>query len=540
MDPTSPNKLPSKAAPSFDSDNIQIINHPISPNPRILSLNYVTIKLNIYYLEGKDSMKKILRGLAFTLTACTLSLVIGSTAEASAKDIRQACQYNSTEKANPDFKTLNCLLTETALAYNVPPEIVKAIAEGESRDWRHFNDKGEAIVTDDNGIGIMQITNQSKYDDQRLKDDIVYNIQAGVEILDSMFKRTDLPSINNKDRDVLENWYFAIMAYNGTKPVNSPIVQATGERNHNAYQEKIIDLIERFGLIKLVDLPFTKEDFLYDSTSSDNIRFVTKDYQFNLPLTKSKHFFKNGQSVTATTAVNIRSDATTDSASKGRTNVGEILTITGPFQYDTKKNHFVWYPVKRSDGSTGFVASSYLKYRFKDIPMKHYAEDEIDYLVDRGILKGIGNDRFGIGQGLTRWQAVVLLTRANHVSLEDRPDPGFADVPRNHPYYKEIAAAVDTNLFNGVSDTEFKPDKTLTRAEMAVVLQRLYEFPAASIQPPFTDVKADWYKEAVARLYSSGITDGVTNTTFGPQATVTREQFAVFLVRAMDESYRLN
>lgn len=485
-------------------------------------------------------MKKLLKVLTISLlTACTWSVVLCSETKAATQDIRNTCQYNSSQKVNPDFKTMNCLLTETALAYDVPPEIVKAIAEGESGNWRHFNDKGEAIVTSDNGIGIMQITNQSQYDEHRLKDDIAYNIQAGVETLDKMFKRTDLPSINNKERDVLENWYFAIMAYNGTKPVNSPIVQATGQPNPNAYQEKIINIIEKFGLIKLADLPFTKADFRYDSNSTNNIEFVTKNYYFNLPFTKSKHFLESGQKVTATTAVNVRTSPTTSSTEKGKTTIGEVLTITGPFQYDTNKNHFVWYPVKRSNGTTGYIASSYLKYRFTDIPAKHYAEDEIEYLIDRGILKGVGNNRFGMGQGLTRWQAVVLLTRANHVSLENRPDPGFTDVPKSHPYYKEIAAAVDVNLFNGVSDQEFKPDKTLTRAEMAVVLQRLYQFPSTNIKVPFTDVKENWYKDAVARLYASGITDGVTKTAFGPKTTVTREQFAVFMVRSMDKSYRL-
>lgn len=482
-----------------------------------------------------------MRVLTIFLAVFAFSLV-SFESDAFAKDIQKTCNYDSSKKGNPDFKTMNCLLTETALKYNVPPEIVKAIAEGESGDWKHFDESGNAIVTDDNGIGVMQVTNQSQYDETRLKNDVAYNIQAGVEILDRMFKRTDLPSINGKERDVIEHWYFAIMAYNGTKPVNSPIVQATGKVNSNAYQEKIITIIENLGLIKLADLPFTTKDFNYDSNSTNNIEFVTKNYFFNVPFTKSKHTFAAGQKAVATTDLNIRTAPTTDSASKGKVSKGEVLTITGPFAYEenaNKKNHFVWYPVKRSNGTTGYVASSYLKYRFSDVSAKHYAEKEIEYLVDRGILKGVGNNKFGIGQKLTRWEAAVLVTRANNVSLENRPNPGFTDVPTNHPYYKEIAAAVEEELFNGVSDSEFQPNKTLTRAEMAVVLQRLYSFPATSVKLPFTDVKADWYKDEVARLYASGITTGITATKFEPSSTVTREQFAVFMVRSMDPSYRL-
>ena len=85
-----------------------------------------------------------------------------------------------------------------------------------------------------------------------------------------------------------------------------------------------------------------------------------------------------------------------------------------------------------------------------------------------------------MGQPLTRWQAVLLLVRANQLSLENRPNPGFTDVPKSFPYYKEIAAAVDEGIFQGIDDNRFDPNATLTRAQMAVVLQRIYQFPKAS------------------------------------------------------------
>jgi len=310
-------------------------------------------------------MKKIMKLLISVIVIGALSLSINIDKNVLANDIANTCEYDSAPKVNPDYSTMNCLLTETALSYDVPPEIVKAIAEGESGNWRHFDINGEAIVTADNGIGIMQITNQAGYNQDRLKSDIVYNIKAGVKTLDDMFKRKDLPSINGGKRDVLEHWYFAIMAYNGTKPVNSPIVQATGERNANAYQERILRIIEKLELIDLAELPFTREHFQYDSNSRENIKFSAMNYDFDLPLTKSKYFFETNQKVSATTNVKFRTKPTTDSPSMGTLRKGEIVTITGPFEYEevsTKKNHFVWYPVKRNDGTEGYVASSYLNY----------------------------------------------------------------------------------------------------------------------------------------------------------------------------------
>ncbi|WP_274310388.1 stalk domain-containing protein [Solibacillus daqui] len=308
-------------------------------------------------------MKKILKPLISVIAIGAISLSVNTDKNISANNIANTCEYDSASKGNPDYSTMNCLLTETALIYDVPPEIVKAIAEGESGNWRHFDQNGKAIVTADNGIGIMQITNQADYNQDRLKSDLVYNIQAGVETLDKMFKRKDLPSINGGERDVLEHWYFAVMAYNGTKPVNSPIIQATDERNANAYQEKIFGIVEKMGLIDLEVLPFSSEDFQYDSNSKENIKFSSMNYPFELPLTKSKHAFETNQKVNTTTNANLRSRPTTDSPLLDTLREGETITITGPFEYDevsTKKNHFVWYPVKRSDGTKGYVASSYL------------------------------------------------------------------------------------------------------------------------------------------------------------------------------------
>ncbi|MCU4828118.1 transglycosylase SLT domain-containing protein [Bacillus toyonensis] len=74
-------------------------------------------------------------------------------------------------------------------------------------------------------MGIMQITNQPQFDQQKLKYDINYNIEAGVKVLRSMYQRTDLPKVKAAGPEVIENWYFSVMAYNGTKPANSPLFE---------------------------------------------------------------------------------------------------------------------------------------------------------------------------------------------------------------------------------------------------------------------------------------------------------------------------
>ena len=102
------------------------------------------------------------------------------------------------------------LLTEEAMKLDIPPEIAKAIAFKESK-WEQ-----DAVGSDEKGVGIMQVTDQ-RFDQEKLKNDIHYNIQSGLQILNEKFEGKDgkLPTVNQNDRDVLESWYFAILAYNG-------------------------------------------------------------------------------------------------------------------------------------------------------------------------------------------------------------------------------------------------------------------------------------------------------------------------------------
>lgn len=493
----------------------------------------------IIYKGEKLHMKKIFLYLIAVFSALAFT---GIQAHAEST-VSEKCNLNNLPEDNPDYQTINCLLTETALKYDIPPEIVKAVAEEENGGWKHFDEDGEPVISPDGGIGLMQITNKPLLDEKRLKYDLPYNIEAGVQVLDDMFSRNDLPTINGEERDIIEHWYFAVMAYNGIKPVNSPVTR-DGEENDEAYQERVFHKISQLNDLDLVPLPFERDHFDYDRDSSANITFNKMKYTVDAPLTKTRHLLEKGYQAEVTTDTRLRKSPTTNSELLTKMKKGEKVEVTGPFVYEKAKdkaNHFVWYPVRTEDGKTGFITSMYLTFSFSDFSDDYYASEEIDYLYDRKIINGIPGGTFGVGDPLTRWQAVLLITRANHTEIGDRPDPGFTDISKDYKYYEEIAAAVDEGLFKGTGDHEFRPDATMTRAEMAVVLQRLYDFPAANKPTPFTDVPSNtWYTDHVNRLYHAGITNGyATPETFAPKTTVSRDQFAVFMTRSIDEEYRL-
>ncbi|WP_066391128.1 Ig-like domain-containing protein [Neobacillus mesonae] len=267
---------------------------------------------------------------------------------------------------NPSPQHINCLLTNAALAANIPPEVVKAVAKQES-DWMQFKN-GQPNISNDGGIGIMQITKHEGYKDQELKDDIYYNIQAGVEILNIKYK--DTPKIEGVGPEVIENWYFPVMAYNGIKPVNSPISQTDEKRNTNAYQEKVFSKIKDdsfLGDTKLAQFSFTRNDFDYDSNSNDNIVFITKEYTITDQMHISTHLFQTGNKVIVTKdGVNLRSKPGNDgtpSSSVKELSKNTTLTIDGNFAFDkfSDSNQYVWYPVKIENSQVqGFISSAYI------------------------------------------------------------------------------------------------------------------------------------------------------------------------------------
>ena len=280
---------------------------------------------------------------------------------------------------NPAPQQINCLLTNAALAAKIPPEVVKAIAEQEN-GWKQFTN-GEPFISKDGGIGLMQLTNQANYDPQKLKTDIYYNIQAGVEILNSMYNRTDLPKIKGAGREVIENWYFPVMAYNGTKPINSPLFQDTGKRNANAYQEKIFSILKRDSFLDdttLAQFPFKTKDFDYDPNSSKNIVFKVREYTITGEMHPSNYYFQTGDKVIVTAdKVKVRSDNSSASSVKKELAKNTTLIITGNFTFDksSTSNRFVWYPVKTTDAKViGFVSSAYIS-RKLDAPVVNIVDD---------------------------------------------------------------------------------------------------------------------------------------------------------------------
>ena len=146
------------------------------------------------------------------------------------------------------YNDISKKIEDMANKYNIPPVLLKAIVWMES-GWRQYEldpTTGQPLTDkplmgrDGVGIGIMQISSYDSNDKvtvDKLKNDIDYNLEVGAQMLNQKWRA--YPKIGNGDRNVLENWYFAVWGYNNWGTRNNPNV-LTGK---SSYQDSIFSLM---------------------------------------------------------------------------------------------------------------------------------------------------------------------------------------------------------------------------------------------------------------------------------------------------------
>ena len=109
----------------------------------------------------------------------------------------------------------------------------------------------------------------------------------------------------------------------------------------------------------------------------------------------------------------------------------------------------------------------------------------------------------------------------------------FTDVHAEDYYYDAVLWAAQKGITGGMSDTLFAPNAACTRAQIVTFLWRAVGSPEPKALSSFADVPADaYYAKAVAWAVENGITEGTSDTTFAPGTICTRAQGVALLYRA--------
>jgi N-acetylmuramoyl-L-alanine amidase len=162
---------------------------------------------------------------------------------------------------------------------------------------------------------------------------------------------------------------------------------------------------------------------------------------------------------------------------------------------------------------------------FSDVGSSHRAQEEIYYLVEGGIANGISSTSFSPNQQVTRGQAAAMLGRALGLNGEKKAT-SFSDVSSNYFASGYIQQMVNKGIISGYPNGQFKPNQTLTRGEMAILISRSFGYGANTVSI------------ASSRLMEKGIAQGYVDGSFGATDTIIRADFSVFLARGIHTQFR--
>ena len=138
-------------------------------------------------------------------------------------------------------------------------------------------------------------------------------------------------------------------------------------------------------------------------------------------------------------------------------------------------------------------------------------------------------------EAMNRGEFTLLMSLTLRLPMTEA-DGGFSDVPADAYYAKAVAAARNAGLIDGYEDGRFRPERLISREEMAKILFVAMKYDDASHNLPFKDANAigSVFRPAVASLTARGILHGKGDNLFDPKGTASREEATQMMLNLKD------
>lgn len=462
---------------------------------------------------------------------------------------------------NPSREELELMIERVAEKRAIPAILLKAIARVESC-YEHYRADGSPKING-TSIGLMQINNKNGgYDSERLKYDIMYNIEAGADVLLNkwaMSSYNEVASVGDMDPNVLENWYFALWAYNGWSQSNNPNIYQSYTKKYT-YQQLIYDVIEKEYGGKIHNI-----DFSYLPATGKPSRSL---------VVPTPMYTNGGNIILYEKGDYVRTDGMRTKfhlrdAPAGRYIHDLSLNQLGIIEDGpVLKNGYYWYKVYIDDNTEGWIERNFLlrtgdaeygRYVFEDISF-HWARKIIMKLYGKNIVGEA--EYFNPDKYVSKEEFCILLNRALDYanvlndSLGDDESKDDKDKEKSsretETTSEEDASAILENIENinpwaveyvenvyesGLIDDEDLVNllDNLNRKEAALIIANLFEiseeFSSLDIETVFTDISNLNEDEilAIKTVYTNGIMNGKGSGIFSPDANLTRAEAAVVM-----------
>ncbi|WP_136607682.1 Ig-like domain repeat protein [Paenibacillus dokdonensis] len=200
-----------------------------------------------------------------------------------------------------------------------------------------------------------------------------------------------------------------------------------------------------------------------------------------------------------------------------------------------KVNHFTKFAVLGVEKDSDSTSNSKQPTSFSDVS-GHWAENNIKQAVSAGIVKGYQDGKFKPDRTVTRAEFAVMLMNALNPQ-GDEVALTFIDKSKIGAWaQKPVMQAVYAGIITGYEDSTFRPDAEITRSEVAAMIAKAL---AQSIEEKtatgFADDKyiPDWAKGAVAAMKNRGIIEGKGTNQFAPNDNTTRAEAVTALLRML-------
>lgn len=174
---------------------------------------------------------------------------------------------------------------------------------------------------------------------------------------------------------------------------------------------------------------------------------------------------------------------------------------------------------------------------FSDLAGYDWAKNAIEKLYKKGILAGVGNEQFAPGELITREQMAKIICTAFKMSGTDAEYTAFNDMDSAKWYAPYVKAVSQNGIMNGIGDNHFGIGQPVTRQDFAVIISRLLNTSQIDDNLSFTDFDeiSDYAKQSVLQLASKNIITGFSDGSFKGKQPCTRAQAAVIIDRALEE-----
>ena len=175
---------------------------------------------------------------------------------------------------------------------------------------------------------------------------------------------------------------------------------------------------------------------------------------------------------------------------------------------------------------------------FTDVKEEHWYYSDVVYVHRNGLFKGTSANTFSPEMSMTRGMVVTVLGRLAGIDTADYAGASFDDVDTEVYYAPYIKWAAEKGIVNGIGDNKFAPNADISRQDLAVILARYADVMDLTMKQTLqnavfvdADAIAEYAVDAVATMVRAGVINGKPGNLFDPTSSATRAEVAAMLHR---------